>query len=140
MKTTTMKAALAGASMILLAGGAALAESRIEKNLRLDAGGEFSIKTALGAVTVRGTEQAGARIVVTSKDDDLNELLRFDFQERAGGVSVVAKKRHDELISFGRHRVTWEIEVPSRTRVTVDTSGGAIHLSALAGPAKLETS
>ena len=40
MKTSiALKAAFAGASMILLAGGAALAESRIEKNLRLDAGG-----------------------------------------------------------------------------------------------------
>jgi len=144
MKSSSMKAVLkaafAGASMILLAGGSALAESRIEKNLRLEAGGELSIKTDLGGVTVRGTEQSGARIVVTSSDEDLSQLMRFDFQERAGGVSVTAKKLHDRHFDFGRHKVTWEIEVPVRTRVTVDTSGGAIRLSALAAPAKLDTS
>jgi len=139
-RKAAFEAAFAGASMILLSGGAALAESRIEKNLRLDAGGEFSIRTDLGGVTVRGTEQSGARIVVTSSDEDLNQLMRFDFQERSGGVTVTAKKLHDRLLDFGRHKVTWEIEVPARTRVTVDTSGGAIRLSALAAPAKLDTS
>jgi DUF4097 and DUF4098 domain-containing protein YvlB len=138
MKTFVPAAAL----LFLAAGGAALAESRIEKNLRLEAGGEISVKTDLGSVKVRGTEQAGARIVVTSRDEDLNDLLKFDFQERAGSVTVVARRLHsrDGLFDFGRRRVEWEIEVPSRTRVTVNTSGGAIRISALSSPAKLDTS
>ena len=130
------------ALVFLAAGGAALAESRIEKNLRLDAGGEISVKTDLGSVRVRGTDQPGARIVITSRDEDLNDLLQFDFQERTRAVTVVARKRHsfDGFFDLGRRRVEWEIEVPSRTRVTVDTSGGAIRVSTLSSPAKLDTS
>jgi hypothetical protein len=143
MKTSPrFRAALAVASAFLAAGGAALAESRIEKNLRLDPGGEISVKTDLGSVKVRGTDRAGARIVVTSRDEDINDLLRFDFEERTGSVSVVARKRHslDGFFEFGRRRVAWEIEVPAHTRVTVNTSGGAIQISALSSPAKLDTS
>ena len=133
---------VSSALLFLLAGGAALAESRIEKSLRLDAGGEFSLKTDLGSVKVRGTDQAGARIVVTSRDEDLNDLLQFDFQERSGSVTVVARRRHDRdrLFDLGRRPVAWAIEVPAKTRVTVDTSGGAIQISSLSAPAKLDTS
>ncbi|HYK40930.1 MAG TPA: hypothetical protein VE007_00990 [Thermoanaerobaculia bacterium] len=136
-----MKTFLPAALLFLAAGGAALGDSRIEKNLKLEAGGELSLRTDLGSVKVRGTDQPGARIVVTSRDEDLNDLLKFDFQERAGSVTIVARKlHHDRLFEFGRRRVAWEIEVPAKTRVTLDTSGGAIQISALSSPAKLETS
>ena len=142
MKTSPRFLAALAAGSVFFAAGAARAESRIEKNLRLEPGGELSVKTDLGSVKIRGTDRSGARIVVTSRDEDLNDLLKFDFQERTGSVTAVARKRHslDGVFEFGRRRVAWEIEVPARTRVTVDTSGGAIQISALSSPAKLDTS
>jgi hypothetical protein len=132
--------ALAGVSFLVAP--AAGAESRIEKNLRLDAGGSFRLETDLGSVKVRGTDKPGARIVIISKRDDLNELLSFRFDEGAGSVTVVARKKHPRSSMFGGRssNIAFEIEVPSKTRVTVDTSGGSISLAALAGEAKLETS
>jgi DUF4097 and DUF4098 domain-containing protein YvlB len=127
---------------ILAAVPAVGAESRIEKSLRLEPGGSFSLQTDLGWVKVRGTDRAGARIVVTSKNDDLNDLLHFRFEEGPGSITVVARKRHpiSSFFEVRGHNVGFEIEVPSQTRVTVDTSGGSISLISLASEAKLETS
>ncbi len=118
------------------------AESRMEKNLKLEPGGTLRLETGLGWVKVRGTDRSGARVVVTSKREDLNELLDFRFEESAGGVSIVARKKHPISTFFGTQSgsVGFEVEVPTRTRVTVDTAGGSITLAALAGEAKLETS
>jgi len=133
---------VAAVGAAILAGGTARAESRIEKNLRLEPGGTFTLNTDLGAVKVRGTDRSGARIVVTSRREELEELLRFQFDEGSGSVTVTARKRHPISSFFGSNRasVAFEIEVPSKTRVNVDTSGGAIRLEALAGDTKLDTS
>lgn len=128
--------------VLLLTATAARAESRIEKDLRLEPGGSFRLETDLGWVKVRGTDRSGARIVVTSKRDDLNELLSFRFDEGSGSVTVVAHKKHplSSLFWTRGNSVGFEIEIPFKTRVAVDTSGGSISLAALEGDAKLETS
>lgn len=135
----TLGLALAGVCAVA---AAVPAESRIEKNLRLEPGGTFRLETGLGWVKVRGTDKAGARVVITSKREELNDLLQFRFEESPGGVTIIARKKHPISTFFGTQSssVGFEIEVPTRTRVTVDTSGGSISLAALAGEAKLETS
>ena len=140
-RRSTRLLAVAGV-LALACVGSATAETRIEKNLKLDAGGAFSLRTDLGWIKVRGTDRPGARIVVTSREDDLNDLLRFDFEERPGSVAIVAKKRHslDGWFSFGRRSVGFEVEIPARTRITINTSGGAISVASMASEAKLETS
>lgn len=124
-----------------LAAAPALAESRLEKSFKLEPGGELAVDTDIGRVVITGVSGSGARLLVTSRRD-LDELLRFDFQERAGRVSVVARKRHrlSDLFFDGGSNVRFEIEVPSQTRATVHTSGGAISLSGTRAPAKLDTS
>ncbi|MEO8190823.1 MAG: DUF4097 family beta strand repeat-containing protein [Acidobacteriota bacterium] len=136
MKIIALGAALAAAAWV------AQADSRVEKTLTLAPGGTFSVRTELGGVRVIGTDRAGVRVVVTSTRDDLNELLAFQYEERAGSASVVARKRHPVSNFFGSpgRSVRFEIEVPAETRVTVDTSGGGIKLASLRGDTKLETS
>jgi len=51
-------------AMCLGAAGAIRAETRMEKELRLEPGGTFTLKTELGWVKVKGTNRPGARIVV----------------------------------------------------------------------------
>jgi DUF4097 and DUF4098 domain-containing protein YvlB len=119
------------------------AESRMEKSLRLDAGGRFSLDTDMGSVTVTGTAATGARIVVTSKRRELDDLLRFTFREDAGAVAVTARRRHGHVFGWfnsGGDSVHWEIQVPERTGLDIDTSGGAIKIASLQSDAKLETS
>jgi len=118
------------------------AESRIEKNLRLEPGGTLTLKTDLGWVKVRGTDRPGARVVVTSKNDDLDDLLHLRFEEGPGSVTISGRRKHPISSFFGSigRNVGFEVEVPAKTRVTIDTSGGSIVLRSLDGDAKLETS
>lgn len=119
----------------------ALADTRMEKTLRLEPGGEFRLNTDLGKVTVTGTAEAGARVIVTSKHKDLDELLTFRFEEGAGSASVTARRKH-RFSFFGglNDSVQYEIAIPANTRLTIDTSGGGITISGLRGGAHLETS
>ncbi len=135
LKTIALATAIGAAACV------ARADSRVEKALTLAPGGSFTIRTDLGGVRVVGTDRPGARLVVTSTRDDLNDLLSFQYDEGAGSASVIARKRHP-ISFFGNHgnSVRFEIEVPAQTRVQVDTSGGAIKVTSLRGDTKLGTS
>jgi DUF4097 and DUF4098 domain-containing protein YvlB len=119
----------------------ALADTRMEKTLKLEPGGEFRIDTDLGKVTVTGTAESGAHVVITSKHKDLDELLHFRFEEGAGTASIVARRKHK--FSFFGHdgdSVHFEIQLPASTRLSVETSGGGITVSGMKDTAKLSTS
>jgi hypothetical protein len=118
-----------------------LADNRLEKDLKLEPGGTFSIETEAGKVTLTGSNDAGVHIVVTSRHKDLDELLTFRFDEGAGSASVVARRKHRLNLFSGWHEnVEWQIRVPAQTRVSIDTSGGAIEVSGLRDAVRLETS
>ena len=140
MRVTTGRAALLAAGLLfpVLAAGE---ESRFEKALRLDPGGRFSIRTDLGGVTVTGVNAPGARIVITSRRP-IDDLLRLTFREDAGSVTVTGRRVRGHFFPWigERGNVRFEIQVPAQTELDVDTSGGAIKISGLSSPAKLETS
>jgi hypothetical protein len=118
-----------------------LADNRLEKDLALEPGGTFSVKTDAGRVTLTGSNDSGVHIVVTSKHKDLDEILTFRFNESAGAASVVARQKHKWNLFSGWHdSVEWQIRVPAQTKVSIDTSGGAIDVSGLRDTARLETS
>ncbi|HKF42249.1 MAG TPA: hypothetical protein VKG01_04040 [Thermoanaerobaculia bacterium] len=126
---------------LALPGAVALAESRMEKTLKLDPGNEFIIDTDLGRVTVTGASASGVRLVVTSRRE-LDDLLHFEYEEGSGRAMVRARKKHSDwgFFSDGGSNVRFEIEVPAQTTVRVHTSGGAISLSGTRAPANLHTS
>jgi DUF4097 and DUF4098 domain-containing protein YvlB len=140
MKSRALRVSL-GILGFALSAGIALAESRMERTLKLEPGGEFSIDTDMGGVAVTGVSASGVRVIVTSRRE-LNDLLRFDFEEGARRATVTARKRHPNSSWFGDGdaRVRFEIEVPAQTAVKVHTSGGAISLSGARAPARLNTS
>jgi DUF4097 and DUF4098 domain-containing protein YvlB len=143
-----MKRVKTGHAALLLIGllvpaVSARAESRMEKVLRLDPGGRFSLQTDMGSVTVTGTDGAGARLVITSRRRSLDELIRFTFREDTGSASVTARRRRGHIFPWMRSRggdVHFEIQVPAQTALDIDTSGGAIKIAGLRSEAKLETS
>jgi DUF4097 and DUF4098 domain-containing protein YvlB len=119
----------------------ALAEMRIEKTLTLAPGGEFRLDTDMGKVTLVGSSQSDVHVVVTSRRKDLDELMTFRWDESPGLVSIMAVKRHKfDLFSNSGDRVQYEIRVPSQTRVSVETSGGGITISAIQGTVDADTS
>lgn len=120
----------------------ALADSRMEKTLRLEPGGRFSLLTDMGKVTVTGTASPGVKLVVTSRRRDLDELLTFAFREDPGSVAVTAKRRRRHLFPWneGGGAVHFEVQVPAQTALDIDTSGGGIRITNIRSEARLDTS
>jgi DUF4097 and DUF4098 domain-containing protein YvlB len=121
----------------------ARAEFRVEKTLKLDPGGRFVLETDIGSVAVSGTTASGARLVITSRRRDLDELLRFSFRENLSSVSVTARRKHGRFFGWvnrGGDSVHWDVQVPAQTELDIDTSGGGIKIAGLRSDAKLDTS
>jgi DUF4097 and DUF4098 domain-containing protein YvlB len=118
-------------------------ESRIEKTLKLDPGGRFALDTEMGSVTVTGTAAPNARLVITSKRRELDDLLRFRYREDPGSVSVTARRRGGHFlpsIEWRGAEVHFEVQVPTQTALDIHSSGGGIRIAGLRSRAKLDTS
>ncbi len=136
-------ASLALAVALLAFPPPALCGSRIERSLKLDPGGAFALETPGGSIEITGTAGSGARIVVTSRRDDLESLLDIRFEEKPGSVRVVAEKKGVLSSWFGwlsPMNLRYEIQVPSRTALDLATSGGSIQVSSVRGTSEVETS
>jgi DUF4097 and DUF4098 domain-containing protein YvlB len=130
----------AGIALALVAMAAPLrADYRVEKNLKLAPGGQFVLDSDAGSVTVIGSPQQGAEIVVTANRDDVDDLLTFSFEEVPGGVRVTARKK-DKFHWFHNLSLHYEVRVPTETRLDIHTGGGGIEASGTKGDATLKTS
>ena len=135
MKTKTI-----GLLVVVLAvlSAVACAESRMEKALPLAPGGEFVLQADGGSVTVTGSGDTGARIVITSNRNDLESLYNFSFDSSDGVARVTARKKG--FTWFSNVNLHFEVTVPAKTRVSVNTGGGSVRISSLEGEQKLGTS
>jgi hypothetical protein len=127
------------AIVLLTLGAVARADSRIEKNLKLEPGGKFVLEASGGDATVTGTPESGARVVITSNRDDLESLFDFRFEEAPGIARVVAHKR---IMTAPPEdfKLRFEVQVPTRTSLEMKTGGGDVHASRLEGEFDLHTS
>lgn len=121
----------------------ALAETRIEKNLKLEPGGKLTLDSDAGSVTVAGSASSGARVVLTSDKDDFTSRFDLKCEELPGEVRITLKKK-DSLTAwsswFNNARIRFEIQVPAKTATTLQTGGGHIALRGLEGDQSAETS
>ncbi len=130
---------LAGFSMlVLLLALPAAAGSRIEKSLTLAPGGKLVVNAEAGGISVTGSDEPGARIVVTSTSDDLEKRYKLEFEEAPGEVRVTGKKA-DRGWTRGLS-VHFEIRVPKATGLSLRTSGGSMEVSAVEGTVAVNTS
>jgi hypothetical protein len=124
---------------ILALGSSALAESRIEKSLKLQPKGRFELDSDEGSVTVTGSAAAGAHIVITSDRDDIEELFEFQFEEGASLARVTCRRRH--WGGWSRNiSLHFEVEVPAETQTEIRTGGGGVKLFGLRDGSELRTS
>ena len=133
------------AAALHLSAPPAWADFRMEKNLPLAPGGAFTLETEAGAVTVVGDSAADAFVVVTSARDDLVRRMDFRFDAQSGAVRVKATRRShlvaDWLRNWGwNDRLRFEVHVPRRTGVAVQTAGGSVQVTDLEGGARIRTS
>lgn len=129
---------LAGLAALALA-TSGLAQSRIEKTLTLEPGGQFELDSDQGSVTVTGVSSPGAKVVITSNRDDLESLFDFSFEGDGKAARVTAHKRN--RFNWNDHAsIRYEIEVPTETSTDIHTSGGGIKLYGLRGDSRCKTS
>jgi DUF4097 and DUF4098 domain-containing protein YvlB len=123
---------------VLVAAPGARADSRIEKNLKLDPGGKFVLDSDAGSVTLMGSSERGANVVITSNRDDLQDLLEFNFEDGPNTARVTAKRRHH--FNWHNFSVHFEIRVPTQTQLDLHTGGGGVRVASIHGDSELNTS
>jgi hypothetical protein len=134
---------LSCALLLLLTAGAAVADTRIERDLALAPGGRFVLDTDSGSVTVVGTSRSGAHVVITSSREDIESLYSFEFNESADKVEIRVERKGKISSWFGWTKgsgLKFRIEVPSQTELSIDTAGGAIDAESIDGEIRLDTS
>lgn len=134
---------IAVAISILLA-APALSETKIEKELALEPGGSFVLDSDVGAVTVVGTDKAGARVVITSKRDDFESRYKLSIEDDPGRVEIKVDRKGGGMLSWlnwgSGDSLKFEIEVPRETHIDIDTAGGRIVVESISGNTRLDTS
>lgn len=126
----------------LVALGPVLADTRIEKTLDLDPGGTFRLDTDTGSVHVVGDSGAGARIVLTSRKDDLEDDYKLSFEGSGDRATVKVDRRGGGWFSGWRSNagLHYEVHLPHNATVFIETSGGAIEIEDIEGDIDLDTS
>ncbi len=134
---------LAAAAVAVLSYLPALADTRIEKTLKLDSGGKLTLLADAGSVTVTGSSSSGARVVLTSDKNDFDSRFDLKFEELPGELRITMKKK-ESLSSwsswFNNSKIRFEIQVPTKTSTDLQTGGGHVKLLSMEGEASLETS
>lgn len=121
----------------------ALADTRIEKNLKLDPGGKLTVVSDAGSLTVSGSSAGGAHVVLTSSKDDLESRFDLKLEELPGELRISLKKKSSVSSWtdwFQNSKIAFVIEVPAQTRTDLQTGGGHVSVAGLEGDANLETS
>lgn len=120
---------------------AVLAESRVEKTLKIEPGGRLEVDTEMGSVNVTGTSRSDVHVVVTSRSRDLDELLNLRFEDGGKTARITGRKKNRHFFDWpDGGRVRFEIEVPTSTALDVDSSGGGLTIAGIRAEVKLHTS
>lgn len=128
--------------VIGLSATAAWADFKIERALKLEHGGSFTLESDIGSVVLTGESASGARVLVTS-DVDLDRDFDVAFDETPRGVTVTIKRRGPRRLFgswFGNNDTRITIQVPTKTNINLNTSGGSIRASHVDGVVAVHTS
>lgn len=132
------------AAVLLAASLPVWGSSRIERTFALGSGGELIVDTDIGGVTVVGGSGSEVKVLITSRNDDIESDFEFDFSESPGRLEIRVEKKGSKIGKwFGWTKgggLKFEIEVPADTHVDIDTAGGGIRVESIDGGARLDTS
>ncbi len=143
MKRLYPRLILAAAAVAVLSHLPVLADTRVEKNLKLEPGGRLTVVADAGSLTVTGSSSSGAHVLLTSDKDDFDSRFDLKFEELPGELRITMKKK-ESLSSwtswFNNSKIKFEIQVPTKTATNLQTGGGHVKVRSLEGDANAETS
>ena len=140
MRTSTARlmviiAATLGTSVALAA------QRTYDKRLNAPPGGGLTFQADVGSVSVVGRD---AREVVIHADLEGSQSFLADFhitaEQTPSGVTILARKTHEDWFNTGPTRVRFTIEVPRDYPVDLRTSGGGLDLRDLNAAVRAATS
>lgn len=141
MKSTIQRAFGAAFAALLLTAAAAGAET-YRRSFDVGDGGRLNVDTDVGSIEVRAAGSGRVEIEVEASGSRADEL-ELDFSQNGDDVTVRADfPRQRGWFNWGSSgiRVEFVITVPERYDVDLETSGGSISVSDLAGEVLAETS
>ena len=139
-----MRTAVSCLIVLLVCALPARAQTQVERTLKIDSGGRLEVETGSGSITVTGTSRSDVHVVVTSKGRALDELLTLRFEEGGKTARIIGRSKASRLFGllnwWDSSQVQFQIEVPSATALSLDTSGGGIVVASLNAGVTLRTS
>ncbi len=130
---------------------AASAKETVDKTFPLQPGGSFSLENVNGAITLTEWSQPEVRVLAFKKvkgsdDEKAREFLEkveivFEASEDAVRVDTIFPKKKGFSLFGGccSAAVTYEIQVPPRTRVTLETVNGSVTVDAETADLRVES-
>jgi hypothetical protein len=118
---------------------------QFQKEWTVKPGGQVTVRTSDGPISVVGSDRKTVRLTVTS---DLQQLeSKYVVTETAAPEAVEIEFKHkdngwglfDWVIS-SNHNVRFKLEVPREMNVTLDTAGGPLTAQSVRGTVRLDTS
>ena len=122
-------------SLAALAGFATAADSDIEREFQVDAGGKLIIESDAGPIDVEAWDNNAVRVLASDTDG-----FTVEFSQSGDTVRVKAQANRGGLFSRMRSNIRFSVMVPQEFDVELDTGGGAISVSDLAGNVSADTS
>src|SRR2546423_1506540 len=132
--------------------GAAEYDQKIEKEFQVSTGGKLIVRVDQGSIEINsaGADKIHVRVLRQVKGgsraqaDELFANHDVTFKQDANTVSIIGRNKKDRF-RFGRFgrpslQVRYEISIPRKFDVDLNTSGGDIRLGELDGAAITRTS
>ena len=142
-----MRRTITLAAALLLTASAFAAEDVIRKGFPVTEGGTLRLEGAVGNIRIV-TGGTGVAVEITRKADGRRAEQRLrdhriTFDQRGNDVVIVSDLDRDHSRWFSwddDYDVQWNIRIPDRYNVDVETSGGSIHLDDIGGTVEARTS
>ncbi|MCK5127119.1 MAG: DUF4097 family beta strand repeat protein [candidate division Zixibacteria bacterium] len=153
-RSVRLMALLSIAVLLLASVVSASIKKEINKEFEVGSGGELTLETEIGSVEILTTDENKVYVDVvldsrTSKEsraEDMFEDFEIDFEIDGDNVNITAEyygNRNNIFNLFGSRkslRVKYEIRVPAKYDIFIETSGGSIGVGDVEGKVRVKTS
>jgi hypothetical protein len=115
-------------------------EETFDRTLTLQPGGTFRLRTFSGRVNIRGTD--GNQVVIhairRARPDRLRDI-RIEVTQRGNDIEVNANHQAVERDNDNVVETDFDIQVPARTRLDVNSFSAPVEVTNVQGPHRLKT-